>query len=129
MSALAVCDGCGWTTPVENTGDFGVPQGRVNHHLIPTQAKGCGCPRCYKGRWSHTCTVEDMPPLYVYVVVPVSPARWYDWCPLCMAPPSHVKGPPTSWKVARGAFVLASVVTTFWLWMRLWMLALTLAHG
>jgi len=26
VSVLAVCDGCGWITPVANTGDVGVPR-------------------------------------------------------------------------------------------------------
>jgi hypothetical protein len=138
MGALAVCDGCGWTTPVENTGDLGVPQGWVapTSHGFGTDTVGrpiaipirdCRCPICYRGRWSHSCRPEDRPPALFWIVAGpggVAVRRWYDWCPECKAPPEHVQGPPTSWRVARFMFVIASIVTAVWMWTRIVMFAL-----
>jgi len=137
VSVLAVCDGCGWTTPVENTGDVGVPKHWNEAHAAtwadivpvgesllpsgppPVPIRDCACPICYRGRWKHSVKPEDFPPLIFYVVGRAEPRQWYDTCPRCTIPDGYVQGAPISWRLLRFAFILASIVTAVWMWTRI----------
>lgn len=136
MGALAVCDGCGWVTPVENTTRR--PPGWAVEHawaeprgdtpvtaLVPASAtlfgvprRRCGCPYCYRGPWRHVVAPSYDPGFLRFVVFGLN-ARdqdWRDYCPRCTIPEGCRVGLPLSWKLARWAFLVATILggIAFW---------------